>query len=65
MNPQRYFFEIAPEFPPSKRWIVTVREFDGMIKGIVVCDNKLGLLDAIDQALPDDNDGLDIQFETN
>lgn len=65
----RYFFYIAPEFAPefasSRRWVVTVKDLNGRIRGVVICDNKLGLLDALEQAIPDDDEGLDIIFDEN
>ena len=64
-EPERLFFNIAPEVAPSKRWVVTVRDINGRTKGIVVCENKFGLLYALEQAIPDDDNDINVNFEVN
>lgn len=62
---EKLFFSIRPEFPDGRKWIVEARDYNNQIRAVVICENKLGLLDALEQALPDDDGSIDANFEKN
>lgn len=62
---KKLFINIAPQFPYSKGWVVTFHDENNVLKGILTYANKAGLIDALEEAIPDDGNEIDIDFQTN
>ena len=62
---ERFFFEIVPEFPTGRKWVVTVRDQAHTVRGIIVVANKAGLMVALENAIPNDENEIDLPYEAN
>ena len=62
---ERFFFEIVPEFPTGRKWIVTVRDHTHIVRGVVVVANKAGLMLTLEDAIPNDENEIDLTYEAN
>lgn len=64
-KPKKLFINIAPQFPYSRGWVVTFYNKNNVVKGILTCANKAGLIYALEEAIPDDGNNIDVDFQTN
>lgn len=62
---EKLFINIAPQFPDSRGWVVTFYDEGHVIKGILTYANKAGLIDALEEMIPDDGNEIDADFQTN
>ncbi|KKM72199.1 hypothetical protein LCGC14_1422960 [marine sediment metagenome] len=62
---EKLFFEIIPAFPISKKWTLIARDKTGTTREVIILEDKESLLSVLDQAIPDDENTIDANFEEN
>lgn len=58
-------FQISREFPYGRKFVVDIVTEEGEVKGRVVCEDKMELMDALDQAIDDDSNEINTNFGEN
>jgi len=64
-RPKRLFINIAPVFPHSKGWVATYRNKNNVVKGVLYYRDKISLMLDLDNAIPDDDGNVEMEFEHN